>query len=95
MLMFTVWFKQGVVGDLLPTAQKGFGRVARMYTKREDMYVTCIRDGNHMHGSFHYIGLAWDMRKGSFSKRDIKKALGKGFDVVEHSTHYHIEYDPK
>ena len=56
----------------------------------------------HSPGSLHPYGLAVDIRTNVFSKadkfivykvlRDILKPLG--FDVVMHSTHFHIEYDP-
>ena len=56
----------------------------------------------HSPGSLHPYGLAIDFRSRVFSKtdklivykslRDILKPLG--FDVVMHSTHFHIEYDP-
>lgn len=93
----TVWTKQGVVGDLCPQAQKGFGRVCNMHENMgHDVHVTAIRDGNHMNGSFHYIGQAWDMRKElGVTKIMIKDAVGVDFDVIEHDTHFHIEYDPK
>ena len=58
--------------------------------------MTAIRDGNHMAGSFHYIGLAFDFKKGSrITEPEIKRLLGLDYDVIEHPTHYHVEYDPK
>jgi hypothetical protein len=58
--------------------------------------VTAIRDGNHMAGSLHYNGNAFDFRlKAYMTKPDLKKICGKDFDVVIHSTHVHVEYDPK
>jgi len=93
----TVWYKSGVSGDLNPPAQKGLGKVASLYASRgKDLFITCVRDGNHMNGSFHYIGLAFDVRKAaSIPVGVIKETLGPDFDVIEHSTHVHIEYDPK
>ncbi len=97
----TVWFKQGVQGDLNNKAQKALGKVAKVYRKhKEDLFVTSIREGNHGKGSLHYIGDAFDIRK---PKKVwiineialIKEALGVHFDVVEEATHIHIEYDPK
>jgi len=29
------------------------------------------------------------------SIKDIKKELGKNFDVIKESNHIHVEYDPK
>ena len=93
----TVWTKSGVVGDLNPPAQKGLGKVAALYQSHgKDVFITAIRDGNHMDGSFHYVGLAFDFRKTpEVSKADLRNVLGKHFDIIEHSTHFHVEYDPK
>lgn len=93
----TIWRKAGVEGDLNPPAQKGLGKVASLYKSHgEDVFLTAIRDGNHMDGSFHYVGLAFDFRKISeVGKSDLYKVLGQHFDIVEHSTHFHVEYDPK
>jgi len=93
----TVWLKQGVIGDLHPKAQKAFGIIERLYKDRGlDFYVTAIRDGNHMAGSFHYIGLAFDFRKApGISRKMIQGNIGVDYDVIEHATHIHVEYDPK
>jgi len=90
----TIWYKQGVQGDLNIKPMKCLGRVHDHYGK--DLYVTAIRDGNHMAGSLHYNGNAFDFRlKAYMTKPDLKKVCGKDFDIVIHSTHVHIEYDPK
>jgi len=59
-------------------------------------------DGEHMRGSSHYRGHAIDI-----SKRDVPSqahaqlgqamsaALGDEFDVIEESTHWHIQFKPK
>jgi hypothetical protein len=59
----------------------------------------------HMPSSYHYKGLAVDIRLPSkFSDTPgidlavcnaLTNALGKEYDVVLESTHIHIEYDPK
>ena len=92
-----VWIKQGVLGDLQPVARKGLGRVAKLFeTKGRDLFITSIRDGNHMAGSLHYDGLAWDERDDvRFQLIEIREALGPGFDVVPEKDHIHCEYDPK
>ena len=90
----TVWYKQGVYGDLTIPARKGLGRVAKL-NEPNDLSVTSIRDGNHMAGSLHYDGNAFDIRPIPFSKKQIKDVLGPNFDVVIHSSHIHIEHDPK
>jgi len=95
----TVWYKQGVEGDLQNECRKCLGRihdqVFRGIAHMDYMYVTAIRDGNHMAGSLHYDGQAFDFLKMGRTKNEIKRAAGAGFDVVQHSTHFHVEYDPK
>jgi hypothetical protein len=92
----TVWIKQGVCGDLTNECTKALGRIADCKSYRgEDTFITAKRDGNHMAGSLHYRGDAFDIRKGKMSKSDIINCVGPGFDIVEHETHFHIEYDPK
>ena len=92
----TVWYKQGVLGDLQPVARKGLGRVHELYENYdESLLITSLRDGNHMAGSLHYDGLAFDARKGRRTLKQVKKVLGPNWDVVEGSTYYHCEYDPK
>ena len=93
----TVWIKQGVIGDLQTVAQKGFGRVAKLYKSHgEDLYRTSTREGNHSFGTLHYIGLAFDIRPNVKVKlNSIKRALGKSWDVVDEGNHIHCEYDPK
>ena len=89
-----VLYKQGVIISLAPIAQKGFGRVAKLYfDNNEDLIVTSGREGTHMPGSFHFIDMAWDQRKGSLRKADLLAVLGQGWQVIEYDTHYHCEYD--
>lgn len=72
----------------------------------KDMMVTSICDGEHMAGSFHYKGLAVDIRtKGTgISRRlfeGVRKALPANlYDVILEdkdglNEHLHVEYDPK
>ena len=92
----TIWYKQGVYGDLTAETSEGLRQVEKLYAEMgKDVYVTSIRDGSHMAGSFHPHGRAWDMRKLGVFIADIRRVLARGFDVVGHSRHYHIEYDPK
>lgn len=97
-MAYYVWTQQGATGDLQSVAQKGLGKVARLYHANGlDLYITSLRDGTiHCPGSFHYIGLAFDFRKASrVSRGMLVSTLGDDWDVIEHSTHYHVEYDPK
>ncbi len=93
----TVWVKEGVAGDLQTVAQKGFGRVVRYYEMHGlDTYRTSIREGNHMGGSLHYIGLAFDIKRQKRTKKQILAILGSGWQVIEYSDMdiFHCEYDP-
>ena len=89
-----ILYKQGVSGDLQTVAQKGLGRVAELFFANNlDLIVTSIREGNHMPGSLHYIGLAFDFRKGPFRKADIEAVLSPPWQVIEEADHWHCEYD--
>lgn len=71
----------------------------------QELVVTAGLDGVHSAGSLHYYGLALDFRTRYFDEatrervaEELKKAFGKTglfYDVVSHSTHIHVEYDPK
>lgn len=94
----TVWYKQGVYGDLASPMQKALTKIHAIYrAKDEDLFVTAKRDGNHSAGSLHYNGCAVDFRypKGFFPIDSIKASLGHSFDVVAEDSHIHVEYDPK
>jgi len=92
-----IWIKQGVMGDLQPVAQKGFGKVVRYYEARnyKNFYVTSLRESNHSHGSFHYIGLAFDFRSQGLPGSEIKTLLGHHWDIVDYGEFIHAEYDQK
>jgi len=67
-----------------------------------DLIITSLLDGKHMPGSFHYKGLAVDLRTRHLTKPDralaaarLRVALGPEYDVVLEKTHIHLEYDPK
>lgn len=93
----TVWIKQGVMGDLAPIAVKGLNKINLLFEKAgEDLYITSIREGNHIAGSFHYIGLAFDFLYGDdVNTDDIIKVLGREWDVVFEDNYIHVEYDPE
>ena len=68
----------------------------------QELVVTAGLDGAHSAGSLHYYGLALDLRTRYFSDVDkkviaesLQDSLGDKFDVVLHSSHIHVEYDPK
>ena len=66
----------------------------------QELVVTSGTDGTHSAGSLHYYGYALDFRTRYFSdqtKRNLtdtlQKILGSDYDVIEHSTHIHVEYE--
>lgn len=64
----------------------------------EHLTITSITDGEHMPKSLHYVGFALDIRKPTSEydiDYDLRKCLGKEFDVVVEEDHIHIEYQPK
>jgi len=67
----------------------------------QELVVTSGLDGEHSAGSLHYYGRAVDFRTRYFNEREVadaklflSRALGPDFDVILHSTHIHVEYDP-
>jgi len=64
--------------------------------------LTSVTDSKHGRGSFHYLGLAFDLRSRDLTAIErnqvllsLKDALGPEFDVVLESDHFHIEWNPK
>ncbi|MEL6364311.1 MAG: hypothetical protein AAFR11_05675 [Pseudomonadota bacterium] len=73
------------------------------------LIITSANDSEHMEGSKHYEGEAWDLRtwrpgspgvqiepqrRRRLAKR-IADRLGPDWDVLAKSTHIHVEWDPK
>lgn len=68
----------------------------------KEIVVTSLLDGIHSKNSFHYTGLAFDIRTWIYKSKQIpgfvskiKEQLGKNYDVILEEDHIHIEYDPK
>ena len=68
----------------------------------QELVITSALDGTHSAGSLHYYGFAVDLRSRYFTPDQKKqavlllsKALGPNYDVISHTSHIHIEYDPK
>jgi len=67
------------------------------------LVITSITDGKHSDNSLHYDGQAIDLRtrnlphenSAKIAGNQIKECLGAEYDVIIHSTHIHIEYQPK
>jgi len=93
----TTWYKEGVIGDLNPGIRRAKRKIEQAFNDRgEDLFITSKRDGNHGEGSCHPEGDALDFRKPhTLRVSAIRDLLGADYDVIEHSTHIHVEYDPK
>lgn len=98
------WIDIGTSGTLSPEAGRGFQRVRSLFmAKGRDLFVMSVGEGDHQMNSRHYgcpiaFSDAWDQRiDANVSVAELKKAVGKGFDVVENKGQniVHIEYDPK
>ena len=67
-----------------------------------DTVITCGTEGRHGKSSKHYTGHALDFRTRQLDAEhqkelasDVRLCLGDEFDVVLHSSHLHVEFDPK
>lgn len=63
-----------------------------------ELVITSTYEGTHGENSLHYANLAIDIRNKPIdcdTEAEIKKWLGKDYDVIQERTHLHIEYDPK
>jgi len=75
---------------------------SRVWAKHgKELVVTCGLNGAHSAGSLHYYGLALDFRTRYFDQNKVKyiagelrSILGADYDVIVHSSHIHVEYDP-
>lgn len=61
--------------------------------------VTHMLDGEHMHNSLHYSGAGVDftverMMDQVWMTAELKERLSRDYDVIDESTHIHIEYQP-
>ena len=93
----TIWYKQGVEGDLQIPAQKGLRKLANLFARYgRDVFITSIRDGYHSQGSLHHIGMAFDIRPpNDINIEGVKGMLGDDYDCLDEGNHWHIEYDPE
>jgi hypothetical protein len=68
----------------------------------QELVITAALDGVHMKGSKHYEGNALDFRTRYFDSEtkekvanELRTKLPEAYDVIVHTTHIHVEYDPK
>jgi RHS repeat-associated protein len=71
-------------------------------TAGRDGIVTFGINGTHMDESLHYTGKGIDLRTRDLTEtqkqkilRELRDRLGPEYDIVEHDTHIHLEYDLK
>lgn len=63
-----------------------------------ELTITSTFEGTHSEGSLHYANLAVDVQNKPKSTKafgEIRRALGTDYDVILHTSHIHIEFDPK
>ena len=98
------YLKEGVdVKGLSPYMRYAAEVVKQVYEECGAPYlITSGREGVHKHGSKHYFGQALDFRTSGLAKdtrikiyRRLRKMLERDYDIVQESTHLHVEYDPK
>lgn len=74
-----------------------------VYTEHgQELVITAINDGQHMQGSKHYTGDAFDARTKYFTEQErkivfdeIRERLPIDFDIIDEADHFHVEYDQK
>lgn len=64
----------------------------------QDLTITCGLDGSHGAGSFHYYGLAIDLRTRFFTDSEktivyseLVRMLDSNYRVIFENTHFHIQ----
>lgn len=69
---------------------------------KKKLTVTCTGDGSHSISSLHPWGFAIDIRTRIFTEKQKTRAFlilekrfkDSLFQIIWHTTHFHIEYDP-
>ncbi|MGR3219509.1 MAG: hypothetical protein ACUZ8H_06790 [Candidatus Anammoxibacter sp.] len=97
-------FKDGVpLGGLQPDILYAIDKCKDVFDEyKYDCTITSTTDGKHMTNSLHYVGFAIDLRTRHIQKRhleqmthDLKDILGRDYDVILESNHWHIEMDKR
>jgi hypothetical protein len=95
--------KKGVkLGGVRPETVLAMSVCERVFDEVDKpLVVTSVMDGQHMQGSLHYEGLAFDFRTFHLGdKKDLvfntlRLWLGPEFDVLDENDHGHIEWQQK
>ncbi len=103
-------FKPGVEVKLLDTLLlRGLVALAEMFERAgvPELTITSVNDGTHKVGSFHYTGLAVDIRSKVIDPAVVERVRKHfldlydfDFDLIWESRglvneHLHLEYDPR
>lgn len=88
------------LAGLCPQLVLGLIVVERLsYNEGLDFVISSVTDGLHSWKSLHYVGhavdIVFDQPVGPSFLMALKKSLGSEYDVVNESSHVHIEYQPK
>lgn len=88
------------ISRLTRETRRGLDTVWTIYDGRgETLIITSTYEGDHSAGSLHYANQAFDARPAVHRPGDtikvLRTQLGKNWDVVIESNHWHFEYDPK
>jgi hypothetical protein len=66
----------------------------------ETLVITSGTDGKHSTGSYHHTGDGIDLRSRDIDDlvlpeivQALQKALGTSYDVIQETTHIHVEYE--
>lgn len=108
-LLYGFIIKPGVSGRLQPVMDTALDAVRRVWASHGLGYatITSIQDGQHMEGSKHALGLAFDIRLNDIPAtlhavlaQEVQLLSGDAFDVVHENhgkvdDHLHVEFDPK
>lgn len=94
----TVWIKQGVTGTPHREIRRAIGTLHDVVMPN-DLYITSLKEGNHIAGSLHYDDKAVDIEARHILIEHARDVLGNNFDVVPFKVdgrqYIHVEYDPK
>ncbi len=78
-------------------------KIWKRYGRDEGVTITSALDRVHSAGSLHYYGRALDFRTRYFTDKEKSAVFNElilflnplMYDIVNHSSHIHVEYDPK
>jgi len=94
--------KLGVdISRLKPPIRKKLNLIEKIFNDCADCeaVITSTYEGSHSPSSLHYANLAIDLRLPPRNintvVEELKRRLGKDYDIVKEPTHIHLEFDPK